>query len=410
MLGSLKRPKNYLWSRVRFTGTVKIMKIQPRMEIRDRFFYYKDYILKLAAERAMDVYFFGQRVFAYLIAKLAFVAGYYFVNPIKSTDSLIKKIFVGIPKIIFGLLLLVTLSSLILCFFLVGGTIAGCLGLMNIVDYSFKEQIAAWSPLIILSLLAPCYLSEFWLFKMSMLLCFILIMIGFNILYGQCGILTLGHAGFVLLGSFLTAFLYSGTFGFHVSFFIATVISAAVSFLVGLIMGAPSLRIKDYYLVIVTLAFVLALPQVLRSKYLAEYTGLAVGGLSVEALTPPHFLSYLKEGTWSYFYVLFISVPLVIFAYNLCYHSQIGRAFKTIKCDVEISAIFGIPVVRYKLLAFGLSATYASVAGSLVLSLTKFISSDTFTITDSIDYNSCFRCWRTSQYNGSCCRRSFFKL
>jgi branched-chain amino acid transport system permease protein len=94
----------------------------------------------------------------------------------------------------------------------------------------------------------------------------------------------------------------------------------------------------------------------------------------------------MSQPTWNYFFVVGIVLFLIIFAYNLMHHSPLGRAFRTIKCDVEVSTILGIPVVKYKLLAFAMSATYASIAGSLIMYLNRFISSDSYTVNDSIDY------------------------
>jgi branched-chain amino acid transport system permease protein len=111
-----------------------------------------------------------------------------------------------------------------------------------------------------------------------------------------------------------------------------------------------------------------------------------MGGLSVDQMPVPHFLAFISPQTYSYFFVVGTVMFLIIFAYNLMHHSPIGRAFRTIKCDVEISTILGIPVVKYKLLAFALSALYASTAGSLIMYLNKFISTDSYTVNDSIDY------------------------
>ncbi len=291
-----------------------------------------------------------------------------------------------VPRILVGLLLLLLLCLSALIFILIGGTISGLLGFRNIVDYSLKEQIAAWLVLIIILAALPRFMTEFGLYRVSLFFCFTLILVGFNFLYGQCGILSLGHAGFVSLGGFVTAFLYTGTFGIKFPFFLSMIIASISSFTFGLILGLPSLRVKDYYLVIVTLGFMLAVPQLLSSKYLAPYTGMSMGGISTDSMVIPKILSWMSVQTWNYFFVVGTAIFLIVMAYNLMHHSPIGRAFRTIKCDVEVSTILGIPVVKYKLLAFAMSAAYASIAGSLIMYINRFISSDSYNVNDSIDY------------------------
>ncbi|MGE0525706.1 MAG: branched-chain amino acid ABC transporter permease, partial [Bdellovibrionales bacterium] len=80
------------------------------------------------------------------------------------------------------------------------------------------------------------------------------------------------------------------------------------------------------------------------------------------------------------------SLILFLIAYNLNHNSQIGRAFKTIRCDHEVSMIMGIPVVRYKLAAFVLSGIYGAISGSFLTFLSKFIFPESFTISNSIDF------------------------
>jgi branched-chain amino acid transport system permease protein len=84
--------------------------------------------------------------------------------------------------------------------------------------------------------------------------------------------------------------------------------------------------------------------------------------------------------------MVIIFLLMIIFAYNLTQHSQIGRAFKTIKCDIEVSSIIGVPVLRYKVFAFALSAFYAAVGGGMLTIAIKFISPESYGLEDSIQY------------------------
>ena len=357
-----------------------------RIRLFDRFFYYYDYFFKVTSEAVRDVVYFFQRVFGAVLAQIFVVISVFFINPMKDSRPLYYKVAIGVPRILIGICLLTALCIVALVGFLIGGTISGILGFRNIADYSLKEQLAAWSILILILLAAPIFLSEFWLFKISLFFCSILLLIGFDFLYGQCGIISLGHSAIVMWGAFLTAFLYNGNFGFSLPFLPSMGLAAATSFLLGILLGLPSLRIKDYYLVIISLAFGISLPLFLRSKYMADYTGIALGGVEVNPPGAPSLFSWMSLPTWNYFFVVGIALGLIIFAYNLMHHSQVGRAFRTIKCDVEVSTIMGIPVVKYKLLAFAMSASFASIAGSLIMYVNHFISADSYGTNDSIDY------------------------
>lgn len=353
----------------------------------DWFYFLFDYVFKVISEGVIDCYQFIQRVLAVLMARVFIAISVFFVSPFTKDRSVTYKVFVGIPKVLIGLILLTFLCLVTLVVFLFGGTLASLTGFRNIADYSFKEQIAAWAVFMLVWFWLPFHLTDYWTFKVALVFCHILIIVGFNFLYGQCGILSLGHAGFVFWGSYMTAFLYTGSFGFKLPFFISMLLASLSSFVIGLGLGLPSLRVKDYYLVIITLAFTISLPQILRSRHMAEYSGLSSGGISITQIAPPEFLaSCMSQAVWNYFFVGTITFALIIFVYNIWHHSQVGRAFRTIRCDTEVSIIMGIPVVRYKLLAFAMSALYASIAGSLVMYLNQFIAPDSYTVNDSIDY------------------------
>ena len=332
-----------------------------RIRFLDRFYYYFDYVFKIISEAVRDSVYFFQRLLGAAVAKIFVVLSTFFINPMTEKRPILYKIFLGLPRVLIGIALLVILSAVALILFLIGGTLSGILGFRNLADYTLKEQLAAWLSLIIL-------------------------LAGFDFLYGQCGIISLGHSAIVMWGAFATAFLFNGTFGFSLPFLPSMIIAAVTSFLLGLILGLPSLRIKDYYLVIISLAFGLSLPMFLKSQYMSDYTGIAMGGLDFNQPPPPSVFSWMLPATWSYFLIVGMCLILIIFSYNLMHHSQVGRAFRTIKCDVEVSTIMGIPVVRYKLLAFAMSAVYASLSGSMFLYLNKFISVDSYTTNDSIDY------------------------
>lgn len=289
-------------------------------------------------------------------------------------------------KFLVGLVFFIPLFIFGIASIFVGGAVATFIGLRNLAEYSLSEEITAWSPLILFFLSAPFWFSPYWLEKTNIIFCLALLLLGFDLLYGQCGILTLGHAAFAYTGSFLTAFLYLGTLGVHVPFILAVTISSISVAAIGALMGLVSLRVKDRYLLVISLSFALSVPMILKSPYLREISGMANGGLPIEA---PVFLSFLENVDSkyrNYYFLLLCAATFTVIAHNLLRRSQFGRALRILKCDNEVSKILGISPLRYKVMAFSLSAFYAAFAGGIGLLITNFCSIDMYPVMDSMDY------------------------
>lgn len=266
------------------------------------------------------------------------------------------------------------------------GTIFSVLGLRNSGRYSFKEQFYAWATLLFILSVAPWIFSPYILYKISLVLVYSVGVIGLNMLLGQCGIISLGQGGFLLTGGYFVTWLSKGILGFEIPLLLAIILGSLLNALVGILFGLPALRVKDNYLVIVTMCFTLATPMILKSHFLVALSGARQGGLFFEDNLFPSYFSNFPSHVTQYFFVAIICMVLFFIAYNIIHHSQIGRAFQIIKCDTEVTAIMGIPVVRYKLFAFALSAVYAGFAGGLFMVLTKFISPDSYSLHTSVDY------------------------
>lgn len=289
-------------------------------------------------------------------------------------------------KVLLGIIVAIPIFAIGLTGVLIGGVFATILGMRNLGDYSFKEEFAAWAPLVLILISVPLWASPYFLGKLSLILCFSVLLVGLDFLYGQCGILTLGHAGFAYLGSFLAAFLYNGTFGWQFPFFLATLLSSLAVFFVGFLLGLPSLRVKDNYLLVVTSAFAISIGHIFHSRYVSKYSGVATGGLSIEQPRFFKLISNAEGPIQNYVFILLSTLVLFFFAHNIARRSQIGRAFRVIKCDREVSLILGASLLRYKVLAFSLSAFYAAYAGCMMMLLSRYVSPDGYTVFDAIDY------------------------
>lgn len=363
-------------------------KPKRKMQLGEKLHYLSENVRDVAIEVFDDIYtpyrFFIGRVLMWLLS----FATSLLASSIKESQNrffLVRWALKAI-KVVVGIPVLIVLSVLAVIVIILGGVVASVVGLRNMADYSFAEQLVAWIPLILICLAFPFFLSELVLFRLSTALVLMLVVLGLNFVYGECGILTLGHAAFVLLGGYGTVWLANGSFGMQFPFVLAVPIASVAVTVIGLILAVPSLRIKDHYLVVVTIAFSIIIAKLLKSRYLSELSGFRDGGINLRTLVPPAWASSLPPTIQNYYLILGLVLILVLVAYNLKRHSQIGRAFAAIKCDVEVAAILGVSTVRYKVLAFSLSAFYAAFGGGLMLLLVPFIGPDSYTVQDSGEY------------------------
>ena len=200
--------------------------------------------------------------------------------------------------------------------------------------------------------------------------------LGLNLLTGVAGQISLGHAGFLLIGAYSQAIL---TTDYHLSPWLAIFLSGVFSALASLVVGVPSLRLKGLYLAITTLAFTFIV------RHLVLFAEGLTHGSEGMAVVPLNVFGYAIKSDVPFFYVaLIILLVFVLLTLNIM-RSRIGRAWLAVR-DHDIAArAMGISLMHYKLLAFMVSAFYTGVAGSLVALQTRFINVDTFSILISIE-------------------------
>ncbi len=234
-----------------------------------------------------------------------------------------------------------------------------------------KAWLAAGAGLLVLF---PFVAGDYWLYLACLVAINVASATGLNILTGYTGLVSLGQAAFMGLGAYTVAILEqrAGT-----PFALNLLAAGAVAMLGGLVVGIPSLRVKGLYLAIATIAASFIAHFVFANM---RFTG-GTGGLAV----PPARLGGLALDTSFRLYWLIVPVTLllVLGAANL-FRTRIGRAFIAIR-DRDISAeVLGIPLLRYKLLSFGLSSFYAGVAGGLWAYFFRVVTPESFPLLMSI--------------------------
>ena len=200
--------------------------------------------------------------------------------------------------------------------------------------------------------------------------------LGLNILTGYTGQISLGHGAFMAIGGYTTGIIVFHT---DVAGHWTIPLAGLVAGLVGFLFGFPALRLSGVYLALATFALAVAVPPIL--KRFEGVTG-GSGGLVLDVLEAPAGVRLSPE-RWIYYLSLGILVVLFALAWILL-RGRVGRALRAIH-DSEVAAVSsGVNISLYKTIAFGISAAYAGVAGSLLVIEVGFVNPDTFPVEFSI--------------------------
>ncbi len=204
---------------------------------------------------------------------------------------------------------------------------------------------------------------------------FVLLALGLNIVVGLAGLLDLGYAAFFAIGAYTYAYGASPFTGLDIPFWPMLLVGAIVAAVFGILLGAPTLRLRGDYLAIVTLGFGEIVPIVfLNSDQLTNGTN-GIGGIYKPSLFG---FDFTLTNPWPYYIVMVGLVTLtMIFIYRL-QDSRIGRSWEAIREDELAAASSGINTVTAKLLAFALGASTAGLAGVFNAAKLTLVSPDQF--------------------------------
>ena len=229
-----------------------------------------------------------------------------------------------------------------------------------------------------------------------------LVALGLNIVVGYAGLLDLGYVGFYAIGAYTVAILTS----FHANWPLLLAIPVAVvaTMVSGVLLGAPTLRVRGDYLAIVTLGF----GEIIRLTAVnTEWLG-AARGISdiarppgVELFEVPHlfwdggtplvdpddttvFIEFGVLDQIPYYWLGLTVVIVILFADRLIKDSRVGRAWEATREDEDAAELMGVPTFRFKLLAFSTGAFVGGLAGGLYASRQSFINPQSFLLLFSI--------------------------
>ena len=218
------------------------------------------------------------------------------------------------------------------------------------------------------------------------ILVFTLLALGLNIVVGFAGLLDLGYAAFFAIGGYTVAFMTAPQSplvqrGVVVDYWLALPISFVVAAVFGLILGAPTLRLRGDYLAIVTLAFGEIVPQAIRNL-----EGITNGTKGMNPIGRPTFgsVELLASDQVPWYYLILAVTALSVFIIVRLRDSRLGRAWMAMREDEIAAASMGINLVRTKLLAFALGASFSGFGGALYASMLQYIGPDQFDFSISI--------------------------
>jgi branched-chain amino acid transport system permease protein len=201
---------------------------------------------------------------------------------------------------------------------------------------------------------------------------------GVNLIVGYAGQETLAQAAFLGIGAYTTALLTKDA---GVPFLLAFLISGGASFLIGVVLGFPALRVQKHYLAFVTLAFTVFVWLVIRNEQ-----WLTGGVFGIQGINRPSLFGIsLRPALYFYWFTLALTGVLALLMWWLL-RSPWGRAFTALRENPIRAESLGIDVRGYKLLAFAIGSSYGGFAGSLFAPLVEFIDPNPFSLGPSLLY------------------------
>ncbi|MBX9960407.1 MAG: ABC transporter ATP-binding protein [Burkholderiaceae bacterium] len=259
--------------------------------------------------------------------------------------------------------------------------------------------------LLVLPLILQGY-GNAWVRILDMALLFVLLALGLNIVVGYAGLLDLGFVAFFAIGAYMFGLMasphlsdhfpaFAAMFpnGLHTPLWIVIPLAVLLAGILGILLGAPTLRLRGDYLAIVTLGFGEIIRVFLNN--LDHPVNITNGPKGIGQIDSIKFFGFdlgkklnvfgfdIAPVTMYYYLFLVLVVVSVIICHRLEF-SRIGRAWMAIREDEIAAKAMGINTRNMKLLAFGMGATFGGVAGSMFAAFQGFISPESFSLMESV--------------------------
>jgi branched-chain amino acid transport system permease protein len=225
------------------------------------------------------------------------------------------------------------------------------------------KRVLKMAGIIIIVLLLPPVLGIFFAEILDNVGLFILMGLGLNIVVGFAGLLDLGYVAFYAIGAYTMGVLTSPELGFaNLTFWQALPFALLASFLAGVILGMPVLKMRGDYLAIVTLGFGEIVRLLALSDWLRPYLG---GTQGIQRIAQPRVGDLVLNSQQELYYLFLVGIAIVAFIAVRLKDSRLGRAWMALREDEDVAMAMGINHVTTKLLAFATGALFSGLAGTI---------------------------------------------
>lgn len=226
----------------------------------------------------------------------------------------------------------------------------------------------------------PPLIGNYWTHVLAYIGIYIMLGIGLNVVVGFAGLLDLGYVAFYAIGAYGYALLASPQFCIHVPFWVMIPVCVAMASLGGALLGIPVLRMRGDYLAIVTLGF----GEIIRIV-LNNLDSVTNGPKGVLRIDPPSIGPFEFTTPTHYYYLILAGCLVSVFIARRLNDSRVGRAWIAMREDEDAASLMGIDVVKYKLMAFAIGASFAGVGGIIFAARQGSIFPDDFSLMVSIN-------------------------
>jgi branched-chain amino acid transport system permease protein len=253
--------------------------------------------------------------------------------------------------------------------------------------------------------------GNYWVRVLDFAMLYVMLALGLNVVVGFAGLLDLGYIAFYAIGAYTAALLTSPHLtsqfawiaalfpnGLHAPIWVVVPLAMSFAALFGVMLGAPTLRLRGDYLAIVTLGF----GEIVRifMNNLDRPVNITNGPKGITAIDPVHVAGFNLSQTHTLFGLSFPSVYMYYYLFVLCsllviwtctrlQHSRIGRAWAAIREDEIAAKAMGINTRNVKLLAFAMGASFGGLSGAMFAGFQGFVSPESFTFWESIVVLAC---------------------
>ena len=226
----------------------------------------------------------------------------------------------------------------------------------------------------------PPMVGNYWSQVLGDIGIYVMLGIGLNVVVGFAGLLDLGYVAFYAIGAYGYALLASPQFGIHIPFWLMLPFCVALAALGGTLLGIPVLRMRGDYLAIVTLGFGEIIRIVLNN--MDPVTNGPRGLLRIDS---PTIGDFAVNSPMRWYYLILAGIFFSAYIADRLNNSRIGRAWIAMREDQDAAAMMGVNILKYKLLAFTIGASFAGIGGAVFAARQGSIFPENFSLMVSIN-------------------------